>query len=86
MAKFKIGDKVKHMYSGYTGWVHGMASYITGCDRVLINQRKVGKDGKVPEGEWFDDLTLELVHAVKIATPKALRGGPSVNPMPKRGL
>ncbi len=26
------------------GWVHALASYITGCDRVAISRRQLDKD------------------------------------------
>ena len=79
MAAPKIGDKVRHKWSGFVGWVHGTSQFITGCDRLLVNPRSMDKDGKVREGEWFDVQTLELVDEQE-APANAKGGGPDNMP------
>jgi hypothetical protein len=73
----KLGDKVRDKYTGFTGWCHGIATYITGCNQVLINPRTLKKeDGKPTDGEWFDDIRVELVEDLPEAA-KRQTGGPS---------
>lgn len=80
---FSLGDKVRDTFTGFTGHVHAVAKYITGCDRVLVNPRKLDEKGAPVEGTWFDDATLELV-AVEAAPPKKHTGGPA--PRAEAGL
>lgn len=75
--KINLGDKVRNIYNGYTGWVHGRSTFITGCDQLLVNPRKMDKDGKPVDGIWFDILACELVKEEN-AVPQNDRGGPSV--------
>lgn len=57
--KFKFGDKVKETITEYEGTVVGLASYITGCDQILVQPPLI--DNKWEEGRWLDDGRLKLV-------------------------
>lgn len=75
--RIKLGDKVRDKYTGLTGWCHGLASYLTGCDQVLVDPRKLkDSDGEMVVGSWLDDSRIELVE--ELPTPeKTENGGPS---------
>lgn len=55
-----LGDKAKHIYSGFTGTVVAKTEWINGCFRYTL-QPHVDKDGKLPEPESFDEMELELI-------------------------
>jgi len=75
-AKIKLGDNVRDTYTGFSGHVHAIANYITGCDQVLVNPRTIDKDGKPHDGVWFDIVRIELVKPEK-ALKKVTTGGPT---------
>lgn len=81
---FSLGDKVRDKYTKFTGYVHAVGKYITGCDRVLVNPRKLDEKGVPVEGQWFDDLQLELVEPVNKPVVKRSTGGPA--PREEAGL
>lgn len=55
-----FGRKYRDKISGYTGRAVSVAEYMTGCNRVGL-QQEVGKDGKIPDEVYFDDTRLELL-------------------------
>lgn len=72
-----LGDRVCDRFTGLTGWVHGIAHYITGCDQILLHPRKLSDDGgKIVDGVWLDDSRLELLEA-QPTPPSHNRGGPT---------
>lgn len=75
MFRFNLGDKVRDTFTGFVGFIHGSAAYITGCNQHVVNARTV-EGGKPSEGHWLDDMRLELVEA---AAPVAAveTGGPT---------
>ena len=50
--------------TGYTGKCVAFVSYISGCDQVLLVPG-IDKDGKFPDGKYFDDDRLIDVEAEK---------------------
>lgn len=58
--KFELGSSVKDILTGFSGVVTGRVSYITGCDRYLI-QPKMQKNGDYPSSEWIDDSRLNSI-------------------------
>lgn len=61
---FTFGVEVKDRITGFAGVVTGKASYITGCDQFLVQPPcsvSQLKEGKKPDGVWFDDVRLEKV-------------------------
>ena len=73
--EFKLGYKVRDSYTGYEGFIHGIADYITGCRQCLISPRTLDKDGKPNEGQWMDYNRLEILEPAKVKQVKT--GGPS---------
>jgi len=58
--KIELGDEIKHDITGVKGIATSRTSYVSGCDRITI-QQKVQKDGKLPEGLQFDEPELTVV-------------------------
>jgi hypothetical protein len=54
-----LGKTVTDRITGFTGTVVGHVEYLTGCNQALVVP-KVDKDGKLQEGQWFDDQRLQL--------------------------
>ena len=80
-----LGDKAKDRISGFEGIVIGKAEYLYGCRQVLVAPTKLTKDGKRPDGEWFDEERLEVVKAGAQKRPASAderAGGPLTNPAP----
>lgn len=91
-----IGQYAKDSLTGFRGCVTGKAEYITGCTQFFIQPMEndlAGKDGKntshyhkYPEGAWFDDSRLVLIHGETLdltmdkekesETPVLPNGGP----------
>lgn len=61
-----LGYKVKDRITGFTGVVTGQVKYISGCNQALVVPA-VDKDGKLVEGQWFDEQRLDVdVQAAQI--------------------
>jgi len=48
-----LGREMTDSVTGFTGIAVSKIEYLTGCTQYCL-KGKVNKDGKVPEGEWFD--------------------------------
>lgn len=83
MQKLEFGDTAKDRITGFKGVVIGWTTYISGCSQVLL-QPPVGKDGKRPEGEWFDEQRLERVAGTKRIVLANERTPGFDRPAPKR--
>ena len=59
--KFKIGDKVKCILTGFTGIVVVQCVYLTGCNRYGLQIQKMKEDGKPYDWEYFDEDFLVKV-------------------------
>ena len=71
--KMKLGDVATDSITGFTGVVVARCEYLTGCTQWRL-QPKGLQDGKIIQGEWFDEMRVAVVN------PSA--GGP-VGSMPK---
>ena len=58
--KIKLGSQAQDKITGFKGIVIGYVIYVTGCNQYCIKP-KVDKEGKIQEGEWFDEGTVELI-------------------------
>jgi hypothetical protein len=56
---FELGKNYRDRVTGFEGMATGHVRYMTGCNQVLLAPR-VGKDGKVPDSQWFDEQRLEV--------------------------
>ena len=71
---FELGTDVKSDISGFKGIVTSRSEHMNGCNRYWI-QPKVGKDGKLPDGCWFDEGEIVVVSAPKLKRKNSDRGG-----------
>lgn len=79
-----LGDKVKDTVSGFEGIAVSKHIYLAGCARFGV-QPLVGKDGKLPESETFDEPCLEVIKtaSVLVTIEPTDPGGPEKY-MPKK--
>lgn len=56
--KFKLGEGVKDIVTGFTGVVMGQSSFLTGCNQYGVSPTKLQKDGERFEWQWFDENRL----------------------------
>lgn len=73
----KLGDKVKDKISGFEGIATGVAEYLNGCTRILIEPTSLDEDGKLLKSTWFDDVQVEVVKKDAFTKGKAKVGGPA---------
>lgn len=59
--------------TGFEGKCTGFVSYISGCDQVLLHAG-LDKEGKLQEGQWFDDDRLIDVEHEQIVARSSSRG------------
>lgn len=79
MNEINLGDTAQDTVTGFKGTVVAIVTWIHGCRRMIL-QPKVGKDGKLPENQTFDEPGLKLIK--RKAKPKAKRGGTTGGPIP----
>jgi hypothetical protein len=59
MTNKTLGYLVSDRITGFTGIAIGHVEYLTGCNQTLVVPR-VGGDGAIRAGEWFDDQRLQF--------------------------
>jgi hypothetical protein len=69
-----LGQKVKDKITGFTGIAITRCEYLNGCVQYCVKP-KLDKNGKIQEGEWFDDALLEIVEG-GLFIKKEPDGGP----------
>lgn len=79
----EFGLEYRDHISGFVGTCTGKASYISGCDQVLLVP-KVKEDGSYKEGLWFDDDRLVDVASERSVGRTSRKGGPQHNAAPVR--
>jgi len=55
-----LGAEYRDKITGFRGVCTGYCTYISGCNQALLIPR-VGKDGKAPDGAWYDVQRLARV-------------------------
>lgn len=56
----KLGDKVKHKVSGYTGIVTGHCTYLYNTENFGVTA-EIGADGNLQNTHWFEEKALEKI-------------------------
>jgi len=79
MFKFELGQKVKDLFTGFTGAVLARTEYLTGCVQYGVLPCKLKKNGGRPDCEWFDEDRLVKMQG-KICIKKSRDGGPCPTP------
>ena len=49
-----LGKEAEDKITGFKGIVIGVSQWLTGCNQACLKP-KVDKDGKLEEGQWFDE-------------------------------
>ena len=73
-----LGNKVKDVVTGFTGVAISKVEYLNGCIRYCV-MPMVGKDGKMPDGEYVDEGQLVIVDTEILPSKdkKEPTGGPA---------
>lgn len=79
MSKIGLGDEARDKVTGFKGICVAITQWISGCARVTL-QPPMGKDGKHPEAQTFDEPMVELVKFAKVAVGPMKTGGPRPEP------
>lgn len=76
MANFTIelGAMVESTISGFKGMVTSRSEHLNGCNRYWVSP-KVDKDGKLPDGYWFDEGELKVQKPTETERKNTDRGG-----------
>lgn len=78
--QIQLGKTYTDQVTGFRGVATGYVQYLTGCNQVLLIP-KVDKDGKVREGQWFDEQRMVEVKSAKpIVLDNRGRPGPDMPP------
>jgi hypothetical protein len=75
MFKFELGCELKDVVTGYTGIVMARTEYFTGCKHYALQSRKLDKNSKTKEWEYFDESRL-------VSTGKNIKLQETVNKPP----
>ena len=66
MKEFDLSSKLRDKLTGFVGFATGRVERINGCIQYCIKP-KMGKDGKMPEGEYIDqEQLMDLGKDVKV--------------------
>ena len=75
-----LGDEAQDPITGYKGVCICRTERISGCTRIGL-QAAMGKDGKVPHPQHYDEPMLKLLKAGKFAATSKDTGGPRPAPV-----
>lgn len=75
--KFENGVTVQDKVTMFRGVITARSEHLYGCNRYFVNPHVV--DGKMIDGYWFDEDSLDIVDRKQIQTPKKDTGGPHSN-------
>jgi len=65
MFKFKQGEHVRDLVTGFSGVIVSRTDYISGCNRYYV-QPQVGEDNKMIDGVFLDEPALERLEKLRI--------------------
>ncbi len=77
-----LGDEVKHTITGFKGIIVCTSQWLTGCDRVGVQSRRLSKEGAPTEPEWFDITQVTVTKSATKKKVKTDKGGPG--PIPQK--
>jgi len=72
--KFKLGEKVKDIITGWKGTVTARIEYLNGCLQYCV-ESKVDKEGKIKKAPYIDEGQLELQKSRKVSSEGAYAPG-----------
>lgn len=56
----KLGQKVRDKVTGFEGIATARVEYLSGCVQFCVKP-KMTEPGKMPEGQYIDDIYLEVI-------------------------
>ena len=75
----ELGQKARDKITGFAGIITGRAQYLYGCDQYVLAPPVKEADGKIEQGQWFDEGRIEItgagVTAAEVQVEKP--GGPN---------
>lgn len=76
MSKIELGDKARHVITGFEGIVVATVQYLTGCDQIGIQPQGLDDKGQPFESRYFNAPYVDLVarEAVPNRTPGRVTG------------
>ncbi len=84
MKNIILGTKAKCLITGFTGIITAHAKYLTGCDQYCLKPQKLGKDGELKDGVWFDVEQIEVVDEKPLKINTRPTGGPRMDCAPAK--
>ena len=76
----QLGDKVKDVYTGFTGIAVARTEWLYGCARISIEPDKLSGDGNPIESQTFDEQRVEIIELGRVNI-----GGPHPRTLKARG-
>ncbi len=80
MFEFNMGETLRERVTGFIGVVMARTDYFTDCSHYGLQSKKLDKDGKPVEWQWFDETRLEKVKGSKKLLQKTRK--PTSGPHP----
>ncbi len=80
--KYELGWLAKDTITGWTGRIVIRSEHLTGCVQYVLVPTHLDKDGKRIDGEWFDEVRLEILE--RAAPMKADQAKPGGEPVKAR--
>ena len=68
-----LGRTAIDKITGFKGTITGYASYLTGCDQLLVLPVEENTTNKYPSSHWLDILRLEILEEEPVLSKKSLR-------------
>jgi len=79
MFLFELGKEAKDKITGIKGVLVGRCEHVFGCNTYGIAP-KMGKDGKRPDTDWFDEGRIEIVgKGIKPESVRVAKNGADYN-------
>lgn len=75
MKNLELGSLAKDRITGLKGILIAHCKYLSGCDQYCIKP-PVDKDGKMPDGQWFDETDIVILGKGINKLSKNDKGGP----------
>lgn len=71
-----LGDKARHVITGFEGIAVATVKYLTGCDQVCLQPQGLDASGQPFKSQYFDAPYVDLVEAgtVENRTPNRDEG------------
>jgi hypothetical protein len=83
--KIELGKKYQDKFTGFVGTATAKIEYVTGCVQYRLDP-DVDKDGKMMDGQWFDEIRIDNVCSKNDApVEKSKKGGPPPSSEPNFG-